>query len=141
VPSGACSVSRRRPCATCSVAWMANSPGVNPRRCRHCDSCPVARTAPPARETGLEPDDGVDSAAKTVREAVAEYEAGTTIESRCARDADKLECLLQAIEYRTAGNTNVQGWVDSSRQALTTETAARIADAAVTMSPLAWRGR
>jgi 5'-deoxynucleotidase YfbR-like HD superfamily hydrolase len=82
-----------------------------------------------------------DAAAKTVREAVAEYEASTTIESRCAHDADKLECLLQAIEYRTAGNTNVQGWIDSSRHALTTDTAARIADAALTRSPLAWRDR
>jgi putative hydrolases of HD superfamily len=82
-----------------------------------------------------------DTAAKTIREAVAEYEACTTIESRCAHDADKLECLLQAIEYRTAGNTNVQGWIDASRRALTTETAARIADAALTMSPLVWRDR
>ena len=28
--------------------------------------------------------------------AVAEYEAAETQEARCARDADKLECLLQA---------------------------------------------
>jgi len=82
-----------------------------------------------------------DTAAKTIREAVAEYEARTTIESRCAHDADKLECLLQAIEYRTAGNTSIQGWIDSSRRALITEAAAQIADAALTMSPLAWRDR
>jgi putative hydrolase of HD superfamily len=82
-----------------------------------------------------------DAAGKTVREAVAEYEARATLESRCASDADKLECLLQAVEYQAAGNTNVQGWIDSSRRALVTETAVRIAEAALTMSPLAWRDR
>jgi putative hydrolase of HD superfamily len=79
--------------------------------------------------------------ADPAREAVAEYEAQATPEARCARDADKLECLLQAIEYRAAGNTGVQGWIDSSRNGLTTSTAQRIADAALTTSPLAWRGR
>lgn len=82
-----------------------------------------------------------DLAAKTVREAVAEYEALNTLESRCAHDADKLECLLQAIEYQAAGNTGVQGWIDSSRKGLTTGTAQRIAVAALSTSPLAWRGR
>jgi putative hydrolase of HD superfamily len=82
-----------------------------------------------------------DVVAKSVREAVAEYEAQATPEARCARDADKLECLLQAIEYRAAGNTGVQGWIDSSRAGLTTSTAQRVADAALSTSPLAWRGR
>lgn len=82
-----------------------------------------------------------DLAAKTVRESVAEYEAGVTAEARCAHDADKLECLLQAIEYRVAGNTQVDGWIESSRKGLKTTTAQRIADTAVRTSPLAWRGR
>ncbi|HCT75533.1 MAG TPA: HAD family hydrolase [Micromonosporaceae bacterium] len=82
-----------------------------------------------------------DLAAKTVREAVSEYEARSTLESRCAHDADKLECLLQAIEYQAAGNSGVQGWIDSSRKGLATGTAQRIADAALSTSPLAWRGR
>lgn len=38
-----------------------------------------------------------------IRGAVAEYEAGETPEARCARDADKLECLLQAREYEDQG--------------------------------------
>jgi 5'-deoxynucleotidase YfbR-like HD superfamily hydrolase len=80
-------------------------------------------------------------AAKTVREAVSEYEARTTIEATCAHDADKLECLIQAVEYRAAGNTSVQGWIDSSSRALVTETAKRVADAALAMSPLKWRDR
>ena len=78
---------------------------------------------------------------KTVQEAVTEYEAQQTAEARCARDADKLECLIQAIEYRDAGYAGVQGWIDSSIDALRTHTARRIANAALRISPLDWRGR
>jgi transcriptional regulator with XRE-family HTH domain len=73
--------------------------------------------------------------------AVTEYEAQTSQEARCAKDADKLECLVQAIEYQAAGYRGVQGWIDSSYAALRTDTARRIADAALTTSPLAWRDR
>jgi putative hydrolase of HD superfamily len=82
-----------------------------------------------------------EAAAKTVREAVAEYEAQSTAEARCARDADKLECLVQAVEYRAAGYGNVDGWIQSSRSSLRTTTAQRIAEAALGTSMLAWRGR
>jgi 5'-deoxynucleotidase YfbR-like HD superfamily hydrolase len=78
-------------------------------------------------------------AAQIVHDAVEEYETHTTIESICAYDADKLECLLQALEYQASGNINMRGWIDSSRAALTTTTARRIADAALTESILAWR--
>lgn len=80
-----------------------------------------------------------DVVADSVRAAVAEYEARETPEAICARDADKLECLIQALEYRDAGYRSVGGWIDSSRAALRTPTAGRIADAALTLTPLAWR--
>ena len=76
-----------------------------------------------------------------IRDAVREYEAGQTPEARCARDADKLEMLLQAVEYRDIGVHRVAGWIDSARKELSTGTARRIAEAAVTTSPLAWRDR
>lgn len=82
-----------------------------------------------------------DRAGKTVREAVSEYESRGTTEAVCAHDADKLECLIQAVEYQAGGNASVQGWIDSSRRALVTETAKRIADAALEISPLKWRDR
>lgn len=82
-----------------------------------------------------------EAAAKAVREAVTEYEAQATSEARCAKDADRLECLIQAVEYQAVGYTGVRGWIDSSRRALRTETARGIADAALTVSPLAWRSR
>ncbi|GAA3571052.1 hypothetical protein GCM10022222_63950 [Amycolatopsis ultiminotia] len=76
-----------------------------------------------------------------VRAAVEEYETRQTPEARCAKDADKIEMLLQAVEYRDIGVERVAGWIESARTGLTTETAERIAEAAVTLSPLAWRDR
>jgi putative hydrolase of HD superfamily len=82
-----------------------------------------------------------DRAAKSVREAVAEYESGGTIEAVCAKDADRLECLMQAVEYREAGYTRVDGWIESSRSKIKTDCGKLLAEAALTVSPLAWRNR
>ncbi|MEU8388151.1 HD domain-containing protein [Micromonospora sp. NPDC048842] len=76
--------------------------------------------------------------ADVITAAVAEYEAGETLEAVVARDADKLECLVQAVEYRHQGVDNVQRWIDSSRAALKTASAHRLADAALNGQPLAW---
>lgn len=72
------------------------------------------------------------AARKTVQEAVAEYEAQQTPEAHCAKDADKLECLIQAIEYQDAGYARVQDWIESARNGLRTDTARNITDAACT---------
>ncbi|QRP48020.1 HD family hydrolase [Amycolatopsis sp. FDAARGOS 1241] len=82
-----------------------------------------------------------DASRTMVRTAVEEYETRETLEAQCAKDADKLEMLLQAVEYRDIGVERVAGWIDSARKGLTTETARRIAEAAATLSPLAWRDR
>ncbi|MEW2506818.1 HD domain-containing protein [Amycolatopsis sp. NPDC047767] len=74
-----------------------------------------------------------------VREAVDEYEARESAEARCAKDADKLEMLLQALEYRSSGVSTVDEWVGSACAGLFTETARRLATAALTLSPLSWR--
>ena len=80
-------------------------------------------------------------AGDSVRSAVAEYEAASTPEARCARDADKLEMLLQAVEYRAAGVEQVDEWIDSALAGLTTPAARRIAEAAQRLPTLAWRLR
>jgi putative hydrolases of HD superfamily len=82
-----------------------------------------------------------DRARELVTSAVDEYERGESGEARCARDADKLEMLLQAVEYRDVGVHRVEGWIDSARGELRTRTARRVAEAAVGLSPLAWRER
>ncbi|QDY76922.1 HD domain-containing protein [Streptomyces qinzhouensis] len=74
-----------------------------------------------------------------VQEVVRAYEANDTPEAIVAKDADKLECLVQAVEYRSQGNTLVQDWIDSSLNGLKTESARALAEAALTMSPLEWR--
>lgn len=81
------------------------------------------------------------SSRDVIRAAVGEYESKATAEAICAKDADKLEMLLQAVEYRDVGVQRVDGWIESARKGLRTETARRIAEAAVTLSPLAWRER
>jgi len=78
---------------------------------------------------------------ETIRAAVDEYESRQTPESLCAKDADKLEMLLQAVEYRDVGVHRVEAWIESARKDLQTQTAQRIAEAAITVSPLAWRDR
>lgn len=77
----------------------------------------------------------------TVRAAVDEYEAQQSAEARCAKDADKLEMLLQAVEYRDIGVNRVDGWIESARKGIKTDTGRRVAEAAVSLSPLAWRDR
>jgi putative hydrolase of HD superfamily len=73
--------------------------------------------------------------------AVTEYEAGETLEARCARDGDKLDCLLQAREYQEQGHANVQPWIDSSVAALATSAAKQIAHEAIAQNSLSWLER
>ncbi|MEV6925325.1 HD domain-containing protein [Dactylosporangium sp. NPDC051485] len=82
-----------------------------------------------------------DRSRDAIRGAVEEYESRQTLEALCAKDADKLEMLLQAVEYRDTGVRRVDGWIDSARKDLKTETGRRIAEAAINISPLSWRDR
>jgi hypothetical protein len=56
----------------------------------------------------------------------------------CAHDADKLERLFQAIEYRDSGYQKVGGWIESSRARLRAKSAQLLADAAVGMTLQDW---
>jgi putative hydrolase of HD superfamily len=78
---------------------------------------------------------------ESVRGAVDEYESRQTLESLCSKDADKLEMLLQAVEYRDVGVQRVEGWIAPARDDLKTRTGRLIADAAMSVSSLAWRDR
>ncbi|MDT0330962.1 HD domain-containing protein [Nocardiopsis lambiniae] len=76
--------------------------------------------------------------AEVIGSVVGEYEAKESLEARCARDADKFECLLQAVEYREQGNTHTQAWIDTSLAALKTASAKRLAEEALARGPLEW---
>ncbi|MBO0883066.1 MAG: HD domain-containing protein [Mycobacterium sp.] len=80
-----------------------------------------------------------DTVRTLLQDTVAEFESQTSLEAVCARDADRLECLLQALEYQAAGNSLMQEWIDDSRAKLETTAARNIADAAMSTSPLKWR--
>jgi putative hydrolases of HD superfamily len=78
-----------------------------------------------------------DAAAKAFQELTAEFEAGQTIEAQVARDADKLETLLQAIEYQAQGH-DTTAWQETSIAALRTETAKQLAQAITAADPQWW---
>ncbi|WP_433539859.1 HD domain-containing protein [Streptosporangium sandarakinum] len=82
-----------------------------------------------------------ETVAQMINGAVGEYEEKTSLEAVCARDADKLECLIQAVEYREQGHQNVQPWIDSSLAALKTASAKRLADEALSTGSLEWMTR
>ncbi|MCD0446370.1 HD domain-containing protein [Glycomyces sp. A-F 0318] len=74
----------------------------------------------------------------TIQEAITEFETGETPEATCARDADRLECLIQAVEYRHQGVATVQRWIDTSFNALESATARGLAQEVLEADPLAW---
>lgn len=76
--------------------------------------------------------------AATVRSLIAEYEAKDSPEATCARDADKLECLLQGLEYKAQGYESAQRWIDNSRGRIVTDTGQRLADELLSQGPLDW---
>lgn len=82
------------------------------------------------------------SLAEHIRDLIDEHEGAkrpdATLEARCSRDADKLECLLQAREYQLTGNQLMQPWIDSMAEAVTTETGKRLAATAQELSPAVW---
>jgi len=77
--------------------------------------------------------------AAVVLEAIGEFESGLTPEAICAKDADKLECLVQAVEYQHGGASTVGPWIVNSLAALQTDTARAIAQAALEGNPLDWQ--
>lgn len=78
------------------------------------------------------------SVADLITGVVAEYEGEESAEARCARDADKLECLVQAVEYRDQGNRLVHAWIESSLAQLKTGSAKRLARQAIESGSGEW---
>lgn len=72
------------------------------------------------------------------RAAIEDYETGDSPEVLVAHDADKLECLFQAIEYRDSGYKNAESFITNMRARLKTDSAKALADAAMGMSSQAW---
>ncbi len=74
-----------------------------------------------------------------IQAIVDDYETGDSLEVQVAHDADKLECMIQGLEYLQQGYPGAQEWVDSTRAKLKTASAIALADAAQTMSIAEWQ--
>ncbi|WP_203416728.1 HD domain-containing protein [Jiangella ureilytica] len=79
-----------------------------------------------------------DAVRDGIQRIVDDYEAGDSLEVVVAHDADKLDCLFQAIEYREQGNQNTQQFIDSMLAVLSTASAKVIASAALNRSSQEW---
>lgn len=94
-------------------------------------------TAVPEAVTAHQTSGMPDKIGRVFQELTAEYEAAQTLESRVAHDADKVETLLQASEYKAQGYS-AGAWQDTSIQALRTESAKQLAQAIITSDPRGW---
>lgn len=79
-----------------------------------------------------------DFVASTVALLQHDYEEKESLESRIAHDADALECLIQAREYQVQGYSEVQEWIDGSYAALKTDSARKIAEDCLRITPQEW---
>jgi putative hydrolase of HD superfamily len=93
----------------------------------------AAPEAVSAHQTAAMPSD----VAKVVQDLKAEYEAGETVEARVAKDADKLETLLQAMDYQAQGHDTVP-WQETSIGALRTDSGRQLAEAIISADPNHW---
>jgi putative hydrolases of HD superfamily len=94
-------------------------------------------TAAPEAVTAHQASAMPDEVAKVVQELTAEYEATDTQESRLAHDADKIETLLQAIEYQAQGY-DAAAWRETSLAALRTDAGRQLAQAIGSADPQWW---
>jgi len=108
---------------------------------RNGDVLSVARayvtTAVPAAVTAHQTSAMPTVTAKIFQDLVAEYEAGQTLESQLARDADDIETLLQAAEYGAQGHDTAP-WRQTSTAALRTSSARQLAQAIGSANPHSW---
>jgi 5'-deoxynucleotidase YfbR-like HD superfamily hydrolase/DNA-binding transcriptional regulator YhcF (GntR family) len=94
-------------------------------------------TAKPQAVTSHQASGMTDAVAEVLQALTGEYEDNETIEARVAHDADKLETLLQAREYKAQGYAT-EPWSDSSIQALRTDGGKELAQAIVASDPHSW---
>lgn len=79
-----------------------------------------------------------DEAANEVASFFEEFEKEISLEAKLARDADLLECLVQAREYQALGYHDVADWILNAQAALTTESAKKVASECLKTEPKEW---
>ncbi len=80
-----------------------------------------------------------DNLSDELRSLLKEFHDGKTKEAVVAKDADWLECAIQAKEYMDSGYKLSKDWIDNVRNALKTKSARKLLDA-VEKSESWWKG-
>ncbi|HEX4207437.1 MAG TPA: HD domain-containing protein [Ktedonobacteraceae bacterium] len=76
--------------------------------------------------------------AQKVLALAEEYNCRSSPESRLAKEADTLECLLQCREYHMQGYAKAQSWAEMCYNGLRSETARRLARECLSTDPGQW---
>lgn len=76
--------------------------------------------------------------AKQMMTLFEEFEEEASLEAKVVRDADLLECIVQAREYQALGYTDVVDWIFNAQGALKTESAKKIASECLKTEPKEW---
>jgi putative hydrolase of HD superfamily len=75
---------------------------------------------------------------ETILTFFQEYEERISHEGQLARDADLLECIVQAREYQVQGHRDVQDWINNCYAGLKSDVAKKLADACLQVEPNEW---
>jgi len=67
-----------------------------------------------------------------------EFEKEASPEAKVVRDADLLECIVQAREYQALGYRDVVDWIFNAQRVLRTDSAKRIAAECIKTEPKEW---
>jgi putative hydrolases of HD superfamily len=76
--------------------------------------------------------------AEGISSLVHEYEERAPLEGKLARDADLLECILQAREYQVQGHVDADDWIEGCYAGLQSEEAKGLADSCLRVEPSEW---
>jgi putative hydrolase of HD superfamily len=79
-----------------------------------------------------------DEMAKQMVTLFEEFEKEVSPEAKVVRDADLLECIVQAREYQALGYNDVTDWIFNAQAALKTESAKKIAAECLKTEPKEW---
>ena len=73
-----------------------------------------------------------------IRALYSEGAAKNSPEARIAKDADRLECLIQAREYEDRGHHAAREWIENALASLETEAAKKIGAQCASADPVDW---
>ena len=79
-----------------------------------------------------------DEMAKEMVTLFEEFEKEVSPEAKVVRDADLLECIVQAREYQALGYGDVVDWIFNAQRVLKTDSAKRIAAECIETDPKEW---